>query len=89
MPGEGPRPSPNLASIRDPLSPRGHPHGMDDQGRYTLAERRNYQPDPCPDCGSVNVAVGWARCETLEDPVGANLAIPGLSSCRDCDNLRS
>lgn len=61
---------------------------MDEQGRYSLSERRLYEPPPCPDCGSKNIAWSWADATTIADPPGVNLATPGSMRCRKCGNLR-
>jgi hypothetical protein len=53
---------------------------MDEQGRMTDEERRAFEPEPCPKCGSKNITVDWQDLGTG----GAGRWLPGLKLCRDC-----
>jgi hypothetical protein len=60
----------------------------DADGRWAPDERRHFIPDPCPECGSMNVYVTWFNAKALSDAPGVQLAMPGSHRCMDCSRRR-
>lgn len=65
------------------------PWGMDEHGTYSLNERREYQPPPCPSCGSLDVAVSWINATSAASPPGDERFIPGEHRCRSCGGWKT
>lgn len=53
---------------------------MSDNGVYTDGNKGDFQPDPCPLCGSPGV-IDWASVRAITDPEDS--FVPGYHSCSE------
>lgn len=60
------------------FSRMGNPEWM---RSHTAAERANFQPPPCPQCGSTNITANWKDSTTDGGP---KTWLPTTLTCQAC-----
>ena len=56
----------------------------DEQGRFGITGRADYDPAPCPRCGSSDVKVNWENVTSATDPLGLEFFIARDHRCEKC-----